>query len=563
MANDIEIRVRVRDFASPGLRALDDHAREMRSTLLGAAGAMVKLGAGAGAIPVLLGVAAAAAQTAGALLLLPGAVTAAAAIQGTLTLALDGVSEAMAASAEGGEAYAAALAELSPNARELVEVVRELRPEWEALQKSVQDRFFAGIAGDVQALAGVYIPELTTGLGGIAGALSGMAQYALGELLDPSVVADVNSILASTEGFVRNAGTALGDFVAGFLSLAEVGAQYLPAFGTWIADVAAGFRSWAEEGDGAGGTIATMIENGIAGVQTFWQWCTDLWAIVSGIMAGLSGEDDGGFLGGMLAGVRAFVEDEATQTILGIIGDLARLIVELAPYWVPIAVGMGLVSAAMGILNAVMAANPISLIILAIAALVAGFLWLWNNVEGFRAFWIGVWNVVSTGFTVAKDGIVAGFNWMVNAISVAVGAIGRFLGGIWDGLVSGAKMAVNGAIGILNGLISGANVIIQGLNAINPFGQIGYIPYVSYLAKGGIASGMAIVGERGPELVDLPAGSRVRPAGETRRVLGEMAAGGQGGAVEVRLVAGSSADSALATLIMRMVRSGELQLVLA
>ena len=43
------------------------------------------------------------------------------------------------------------------------------------------------------------------------------------------------------------------------------------------------------------------------------------------------------------------------------------------------------------LLNAVMNANPIGLIILAITALVAAFVYLWNNCEGFRKFWIGLW----------------------------------------------------------------------------------------------------------------------------------------------------------------------------
>lgn len=42
-------------------------------------------------------------------------------------------------------------------------------------------------------------------------------------------------------------------------------------------------------------------------------------------------------------------------------------------------------------LNAVMNANPITIIITVIAALVAAFIYLWNNCEGFRNFWIGLW----------------------------------------------------------------------------------------------------------------------------------------------------------------------------
>ena len=53
-------------------------------------------------------------------------------------------------------------------------------------------------------------------------------------------------------------------------------------------------------------------------------------------------------------------------------------------------------AAAQTILNAVMSANPIGLIIAAISALVAAFLYLWNNSEEFRNFWIAIWEDIQT-----------------------------------------------------------------------------------------------------------------------------------------------------------------------
>ena len=50
-----------------------------------------------------------------------------------------------------------------------------------------------------------------------------------------------------------------------------------------------------------------------------------------------------------------------------------------------------LVTAAQWLLNAAMSANPIGLIVIAIAALVAAFVALWNKSEAFRNFWIGLW----------------------------------------------------------------------------------------------------------------------------------------------------------------------------
>lgn len=62
-------------------------------------------------------------------------------------------------------------------------------------------------------------------------------------------------------------------------------------------------------------------------------------------------------------------------------------------------------AAAQKVLNAVMNANPIGLIILAITALVAAFVYLWNNSEAFRNFWIGLWDGIKNVVAGAVDWI--------------------------------------------------------------------------------------------------------------------------------------------------------------
>lgn len=56
---------------------------------------------------------------------------------------------------------------------------------------------------------------------------------------------------------------------------------------------------------------------------------------------------------------------------------------------------------------AVMMANPIVLVIAAVAALVAGFVYLWNHCEGFRQFWVNLWDgvkkVVSDAWSAIKS----------------------------------------------------------------------------------------------------------------------------------------------------------------
>lgn len=65
------------------------------------------------------------------------------------------------------------------------------------------------------------------------------------------------------------------------------------------------------------------------------------------------------------------------------------------------------VTAAQWLLNAALSANPIGIIIVAIGALVAAFVVLWNKSEGFRNFWIGLWEniklIVSTVVTAVNN----------------------------------------------------------------------------------------------------------------------------------------------------------------
>jgi len=74
-------------------------------------------------------------------------------------------------------------------------------------------------------------------------------------------------------------------------------------------------------------------------------------------------------------------------------------------------------AAAQWLLNAAMSANPIGIIIVAIAALVAGIIYLWNTNEGFRNAVIAIWNGIVAGFKAAIDFIINIFNTVVNFVA--------------------------------------------------------------------------------------------------------------------------------------------------
>ena len=61
-------------------------------------------------------------------------------------------------------------------------------------------------------------------------------------------------------------------------------------------------------------------------------------------------------------------------------------------------------------MNAAMLANPVALVVALLAGLVVAFIYLWNNVEGFRAFWIKAWNLIKSAASTAKTAITKAFS---------------------------------------------------------------------------------------------------------------------------------------------------------
>ena len=67
----------------------------------------------------------------------------------------------------------------------------------------------------------------------------------------------------------------------------------------------------------------------------------------------------------------------------------------------------GGLTGALGLLSGAMNINPITLIIGAIGGLIAAFIYLWNTSEGFRNFWINMWENVTSFFQNAWNVIVS------------------------------------------------------------------------------------------------------------------------------------------------------------
>ena len=191
------------------------------------------------------------------------------------------------------------------------------------------------------------------------------------------------------------------------------------------------------------------------------------------------------------------------------------------------------------LLNAALSANPIALVVIAIAALVAAVVWAWNNVDWFRNglisawewikgvwagvpdFFAGIGRGISSFFTATWDVIKTVFSWSPLGIIVTNwdSIIGFFKGlpskvasaasGLFDGLVSAFKAGVNTIIRLWNNFkleIGGGEIMGMAIPSVTL-----NTPNIPYLASGGTIErgGWAVVGERGPELAKFPGGTTV------------------------------------------------------
>lgn len=201
------------------------------------------------------------------------------------------------------------------------------------------------------------------------------------------------------------------------------------------------FANLTAQGSKFGGLMAAQsltITGQISNLSDAWgQFKTDMGLamapLITGIIGGLSGgigylretfawvSDNGGLVLGILQGVAVAV---GVYTAALAINSAATFVNTLAQGGAVAALGLtatwttlttaatNIAAAAQWAWNAALSANPIGLVVVAIAGLVAGIVWAWNNFEGFRGVVMGVWEVLK-----------ATFAWIMDFISPVIDAL--------------------------------------------------------------------------------------------------------------------------------------------
>lgn len=138
-----------------------------------------------------------------------------------------------------------------------------------------------------------------------------------------------------------------------------------------------------------------------------------------------------------------------------------------------------------------------------------------NVFKGIGDVWNNSLKPILNGIIEFVQGVFSG-NW-----SRAWEGVVSIVKGVFSGIVTAVKSPINTVIGIINNFINGLNKL-QVPDWVPAIGGKGInIPNIPMLYKGTdyFKGGMAIVGEQGPELVEMPRGAKVYTANETKEKL--------------------------------------------
>lgn len=217
---------------------------------------------------------------------------------------------------------------------------------------------------------------------------------------------------------------------------------------------------------------------------------------------------------------------KTVETIIILAGSLALAwgLVNLAfTAWNVIA-GIGTaVTAGFGIVMAILT-SPITLVVLAIAALIAIVVLLIRNWDDVKAKALEVWEKIKIAWAAAGDWIRLHVTDPIkNAFKTALDWVEKRWDELWTGTKDAAKIAINTVIGFVNGMINaivvGINAVIRALNSI----QIKVPSWIPGI--GGNTWGLKLAEVVAPQIPLLAKGAVIPPNSSFLAMLGDQRTG--------------------------------------
>jgi phage-related protein len=304
------------------------------------------------ALPALIGLGVAAANSVGVLVAVPGALAAAGLAAATLRLGMSGLSDAFKAiGADDAEKLEEALKKLAPTAQALVKRIAAFRPAFKAMQLGVQNALFRDTAKVFDQLASGLLPIAVAGFTTLAATINARALPALQALntagnrsIIASVFAAANKAAGTLLTTLRPVGQALLDVLGASSTLTAELSTNLAGAITRLAGRISAFATPDR--------LRALFDTGSAAIKQFIGLGRDVLGILGGIFKAAGVDSNGVFQ--FFTMLNQLVNSPGVQKSLsalfhelGRIGTaLMPVLAALASALVPVAKGIALVAEA-------------------------------------------------------------------------------------------------------------------------------------------------------------------------------------------------------------------------
>lgn len=441
----------------------------------------------------------------------------------TLKMATNGVGDALkfAFDPKKTKQFEEAMKKLAPAAQSFVREVQALRPAFHDLQQDVQQTFFVQLQGVLTRVSRQLLPTLRTGFHLLAADIGQMGKGLLTAFGNGKQ--DLAGVFTAAHQAIKPFIPVVGQLAAAFLTIASVAGPMFASLSGGFASLLGNFAMFIDEA-AKSGALTQFFSDMLIVLQQVGGLLGNVFDLVVTIIGSLqaTGGQALGLISNLIGALDDFLNTDAGQAMLitvftllntvlgslmGIItpllpaigelvaafaGGLTDAITTITPYLQDAAEWLGkhpdllkAAAAAWGIYKValmavaayeaiVAALNPVTWIVLAIAAIAAGAYLIYKNWsvvedalkaagESIKGFFVGIWQwIVTTGASIGNWFTVtlpAFFASIPGAIWAALSAIPGML---WNLFLSALNLAGQ-AIGTGIGLIIAAFVVLPGL----------------------------------------------------------------------------------------------------
>lgn len=284
------------------------------------------LGALAGTLHIVAGLAVAIKDLSGAALILPAVLGAVGLALGTVAVAAIGMSDAFKAIAKGdAKALDEALKNLSPSAREFVLAIRDQKKAFDELRLDVQQRLFDGLGQIVRQLGEIYLPIVRKAMGQVASsfnaAIKDIASFFNEFEGSREVADDVAEGLDYSAKAVDNLTRAAGPLVRALYMIWRVGTEVFVEITAGAETAAKRFEDFIGKAR-ATGDLKRWMQTGVQAFRDLLAIIKNVGLAIGEMWRGLNGGESKSFLAtlrDLTARFNDFLRSAEGQRVLGLL----------------------------------------------------------------------------------------------------------------------------------------------------------------------------------------------------------------------------------------------------